>query len=51
MPKPESKGKIAKYEADEVKTPSLKQNKTKNNLCTGSKKKTLKGYKTKKSYK
>lgn len=48
MPKPESKGKTAKYKADEVKTLGLKQIKTKNNLCTGSKPKTLKGYKQQK---
>lgn len=31
MPKPESKGKTAKYKADEIKTPRLKQIKTKQN--------------------
>lgn len=31
MPKPESKAKTAKYKADEVKTPRLKQIKTKQN--------------------
>lgn len=48
MPKPESKRQTAKYKADEVKTLRLKKTKTKNNLCTGSKQKTLKGYKQQK---